>query len=614
MTAGRLERNLRIPTSQPGVTLAADGFFPAADRPVPVLLTLLPYRKDGPIGLAWTHGVMRWFAEHGYASLLVDMRGIGSSDGVQRAAFDPDEVDDALTAIEWAAGQEWCDGSVGMWGHSYGAVMTLRAASRAPEHLRAIIPIQGATRPGPEFAHPDGAAGFANLFQWSMGTLLCQLMPPTIDHLDQEEQNRWKRRLDDEPHFVDLFGHGPASPSWDDRAIDASRVSTPAMFVAGWRDLFLEATVAAFESARGPKHLLIGPWAHEMPHLAAAQPMDFLSVALRWWDRWLKGEPNGIDDEPPVTLFEQGAVPCWRRAGSWPVAGHELELEPESLLAAYRPDPTVGPLNGMWGTVAALPFALDQHDDDVRSATATTGPLEQDIHILGRPRVNLSFAGEARPERLCAGLTLVEPNGRSTLITAGTTVIDPHRDVHTIDLWPTAFAVPAGHRLRVVVSDSDFPRHRPVDRPAAFTVGHIGLVVPAAADGWGQPAELDPPPPMDPDLAGLLLAMEPTLDIRRDLLRQGVDVRWGSDMTVRDPAATHTLRMAQLAAAAVNTIDPASPSLSVDAAAEVAYEASDPVKVSLTGRLSMTGLRVDARVDVRGRTEFERTWELALGW
>lgn len=614
MKPGRLERNIRIPTPDPDITLAADGFFPTSDRPVPALVTVLPYRKDGPIGLAWTYGVMRWFAEKGFASLLVDMRGVGSSDGRQRPAFHQDEVDDALAAISWAADQEWCDGNIGMWGHSYGAVMTLRTARRAPEHLRAIIPVQGATRPGPEFAHPDGAPGFVNMFQWSMGTLLCQLMPPLIDGEDESEQRRWRRRLDDQPHFVDLFQHGPSSPAWAERAIDAAEVSVPSMFVAGWRDLFLDATVSAFEQAQGPKKLIIGPWGHEMPHLAAMQPIDFLSMALRWWNRWLKGEQNGIDDEAQVALFEQGAGSGWRTAESWPVSKQDLKLETPSFVATYHPDPTIGPPNGLWGTVAALPFALDQHDDDARSATATTTELETDLRIVGRPEITVTFIDGSRPETLCVSLTLVDPMGRSTLITAGTTVPAPDADQHAVVLWPTAFNVPIGHRLRLVLSDSDFPRHRPVTHPAPFALQDISVVVPIATDDWGETATFDPAPPMDPDLAALLLTMEPTLDIRRDLLRRGVEVRWGSDMTIRDPEATHTLRMAQLAAAAVNAMDPRSPSLSVQASAEVAYEAMRSVKVKISGRLSLTALTVDARIDVGDRKEFLRTWDLPLNF
>lgn len=98
-----------------GVRLAANLYRPAAAGPVPCLVNYLPYHKDGRGGL-WYDGVHRHFARRGYATLVVDFRGLGCSEGVNNAPFDSQEGRDGHDAVEWAAAQPWCDGGVGMWG------------------------------------------------------------------------------------------------------------------------------------------------------------------------------------------------------------------------------------------------------------------------------------------------------------------------------------------------------------------------------------------------------------------------------------------------------------------------------------------------------------------
>src|SRR5262245_35539643 len=115
-----VERDIRIPTRDRDIALSADIYRPSGAGPVPALVTVMPYRKDYVAGATY-EGPARWFAGHGYASVVVDLRGTGASDGVRRPEFDPGDGDDGVAAIEWAAAQPWCDGAVGGWGMSYAA-------------------------------------------------------------------------------------------------------------------------------------------------------------------------------------------------------------------------------------------------------------------------------------------------------------------------------------------------------------------------------------------------------------------------------------------------------------------------------------------------------------
>ena len=311
--AVRVERDVRIPTPDDAVTLSADLYRPETLDRVPALMMILPYRKDAFGG--GLDAEMRWFASRGYALILVDFRGTGSSDGMQRGPFDAREADDAIDAINWLESQPWCTGKIGMWGMSYGAIMTMRTASHQPANLTAIIALEGMLDPERDFVHPGGHMGcMGSLSMWGSQTLLNQLIPPLHKYASTPEQRRWRdRREQAEPWVVDFAKHPPGHPVWRARAIDASKITVPALCVSGWRDLFCDASIRAYEQMNGPKKLLAGPWMHTMPHGSLFDAIDFNPIALRWWDHWLKDIDTGVMTEPPVTMFVQGKKSEWRQ-------------------------------------------------------------------------------------------------------------------------------------------------------------------------------------------------------------------------------------------------------------------------------------------------------------
>ena len=133
--------NTEIPLSD-GTRLAARIWLPedAESNPVPAILEYLPYRKrDGTSERdALTHP---YYAGHGYASVRVDMRGSGESDGLLLDEYLKQEQDDALEVIAWIAAQPWCTGAVGMLGKSWGGISALQIAARRPPALRAVVTV-----------------------------------------------------------------------------------------------------------------------------------------------------------------------------------------------------------------------------------------------------------------------------------------------------------------------------------------------------------------------------------------------------------------------------------------------------------------------------------------
>ena len=165
----RIERNLLIPLSD-GVSLAADLHLPEGEGPFPTLVSYYPYRKDDFIGSFFEYP-QRYFAERGYANLLVDFRGLGGSEGVAWGFVDSRENRDGAEVVEWAARQSWCDGNLGMWGLSYGGVSSLKTATENPPHLRAIVPIQGLVDAYHEAIYPGGCMNCLGVF--GFGAPIC---------------------------------------------------------------------------------------------------------------------------------------------------------------------------------------------------------------------------------------------------------------------------------------------------------------------------------------------------------------------------------------------------------------------------------------------------------
>jgi putative CocE/NonD family hydrolase len=635
----RVERNVLIPMSD-GVSLAGDLFLPEAPGRYPVLVSFYPYHKDDVIGALFDHP-NRYFAARGYASLLVDLRGLGNSGGVVWDTRDHHEATDGAQIVEWAAVQDWCDGSVGMWGMSYGGVTALQTAALRPPHLKAIVSMNGSTDPYHESRLPGGCLSCLGVFgNWGPWMIAMSVLPPMYQDAEGRWYRLWRERLAtlQPPYIAPIQGHPTFDDYWRAKVIAVDQIEVPTYVMTAWLDQNPGAMTSAYERVGGPRKLLVGPWMHWMPDLAVFDRLDYLAEMTRWWGRWLRDEPTNIDREPPVTIFVQGAG--WRHQTAWPVPGstaRTLFLDTGGALAesepdrdgstTYRADPTVGVAAGLWdpaGTGLGLP--RDQSADDLRSVTFTSPPLPADLEITGTPEVTIEIALDEGPDaNLVVKLCDVGPTGASALITSGWSkasqrASDEHPEVppqglltpYTIRLTPTSYWIPAGHRVRLAVSCADFPRIWPTGTNPlirlAFGAGHRSVLVLPIVTGSGVPGPDLPRP--DPTVVRTPLDIEGTARYRveQDFASDNLVVTTGLSAALNTPDHDGRFAMDRTARASVGVARPDTARVEGEAILSAQTPTGSTVVAEGRSWVSLFGQRYSARVTVDGELMYEKHW------
>jgi putative CocE/NonD family hydrolase len=290
----------------------------------------------------------------------------------------------------------------------------------------------------------------------------------------------------------------------------------PALHIGGWYDIFLNGTIRNFNAMRAQgnpnQYLVIGPWSHTSfsPNVGDLDfglrsgaalidlQIDLVSLHLQFFDQFLKHSPNGFDQWPRVKYFMMGTN-VWRASDVWPPAtmrpeawylhsdGHastagdggllsrEIPTSEPADIYAYdplNPVPTVGGATLMHPALTA--GAFDQRPiearDDVLVYTST--PLEQPLALAGPVTATIYVATDGPDTDFVARLVDVYPDGRAMTLTDGVTRLRYRDGVGSpaglvesgrvyeisVDLWATAITFLPGHRIRLDVTSSNFPR------------------------------------------------------------------------------------------------------------------------------------------------------------
>jgi hypothetical protein len=498
---GMARREVLIPMPD-GVRLAADLFLPEGGgrgERFPVLLEYLPYRKDESRGR--NHPLYHYFVRRGYVVARVDIRGTGRSAGrLVEHEYTDREQEDGEAVIAWLARQPFANGNVGMFGISWGGFNAIHMAMRNPPALKAILAVAATDDLYQDDVHYID--GILHVDSWEMSQDLENARPGAPDFVIDEAF--FRDRFDTPPWMMTYKRQQRDGPFWDRTALKTryEAIRIPAFVIGGWYDGYRDSVPRMLERVRAPVKAIVGPWSHYFPHDAYPKPqIEWRHEAVRWFDRWLKGRDTGILDEPRFAVFVRRWHPPgpaldeapgeWRYEDGWPIArGRDwvLHPQPDRTLAAPAPAgathhlryvPTAGiEASGpvmWWGDVAP-----DQAPTDAFSLVYDTGPLAEDVEILGLPRARLNVASTAPRANWFVRLSDVAPDGTVTQV-AGAGFNGTHRGSArepedlvagrvfplTIEMHFTSWVFPKGHRIRLAVNNAQWPMFWPT--PHAMT-------------------------------------------------------------------------------------------------------------------------------------------------
>ena len=480
-----------IPMSD-DVRLAADIYWPAdyeQEKTYPVLLEYIPYRKDESRGR--NYPLYSYFLDHDYIVARVDMRGTGNSEGITIPyEYSDIELDDGEEVINWLSQQEWSTGSVGMFGISWGGFNSIQMAMRNPPALKAFVSLMATEYLYQEDVHYMD--GIMHTDSWMMGNDLYNVLPGAPDFKMDEE---WvKNRFNVKPSVYTYMRQQRDGAFWDRASAKGQyeKIRIPGYHIGGWYDGYRNSLPRMLENVEAPVKAMIGPWDHYFPNTAWPKPqIEWREEAVRWFDQWLKGEDTGILEEPDFLVYVRNYYPPdptidripghWRWEDKWPIdrienhtwyahTDHGLSNEPsENAIHTMVYKPSMGLEGGgrtmWWGDVTP-----DQRPMDEFSLVYDSETLDAPLEILGRPIAKLHVSASASRANWVVRISDVAPDGQVTQV-AGAAFNGTHRisarepsdivpgdefDLN-IDLHFTSWVFPKDHRIRIAISNAQWP-------------------------------------------------------------------------------------------------------------------------------------------------------------
>jgi putative CocE/NonD family hydrolase len=523
-----------------GARLSADLYQPTGGQVgerFPVLLEYLPYRKHEGRSRNWP--LYSYFVQRGYVIAAVDIRGTGNSEGrVVPHEYSDIEHADGEIVIDWLSKQPWSNGSVGMFGISWGGFNSIQMAARNIPALKAIVAIDATEDLYQDDVHYMD--GIMHLDSWEMSMDLDNARPGAPEY--RIDDDNFRNRFDTEPWTLAHKRQQRDGPYWDRASLRGryDEIRIPTFHIGGWYDGYRDSVARMLEHVKNaPVKAIVGAWHHTWPNEPYPGPgMEWRHEAIRWFDQFLKGEDTGILDEPRFAVFVrdwhapgprlENAPGKWRYEDGWPIARMRERIlypQPDHTLASGKPAATEHQLGYVpsagfeaggpvmwWGDVAH-----DQRGTDAFSLVYDSGPLEADLEIMGFPRAILTVAANATRANWIARLSDVAPDGTVTQVT-GAAMNGTHRDSARnpraivpgepfeldIEMHFTSWVFPKGHRIRLAVNNAMWPMLWPTPdlMTTQLQLGTSRLALPVV------PFEPRPvpdflPPAKDPVFAGV---------------------------------------------------------------------------------------------------------------
>lgn len=524
---------------------------PVADKKFPVLLTQTPYGKAA--GSSSGTSENPYLVERGYIEVVADVRGHGNSQG-QAYAFDPPEINDGVQLVKWAAQLPGSSGKVGLFGESYLGINQLLTAEHVGRHspLKAIFPRVAANSSYRDLAF---MGGIPNTFGSSLGVQIPAdgTEQPVTDY-SGDAGDTANTELQHSGGWTNFAGTQAAIQSGSPTSVGyysqywlARDPSTnlakivendiPTFLQGGWFDLFqrgetlnyaglqnayahrsVNAPMVPGQKVSGKFQLLQGPWYHTSNASGgeAGSDVDIDALQLRWFDRWLKGDRNGIDQtKKPLHAWENTAG-RWVDTDVWPMTDRAttfyLNAGPsnsgavstnDGTLTAAKPATATGADTVTWfdgsapcstgepALVAQMRCASDDRAQQVGPHAATYTVDAGGKTLAGATDATIYLTSTTPDAQLHATIEDVAPDGTSVPVTLGALLgsmrrvdrsqswydrtgklVTPYhpftafssaplaRGVVTrldIELFGTVWHFARGHKLRLTITTSDQP-------------------------------------------------------------------------------------------------------------------------------------------------------------
>src|SRR5579875_428120 len=499
-----VRRDLVVPMPD-GVALLGDHYRPTGadyppEKPLPVVLIRSPYGRANLFASVFVLPLAR----RGFQVFIQSTRGTFGSGGLFRPFLT--EREDGLATVAWLRTQPWCDGTVATTGGSYLGHTQWAIAPYVDPPLRSVSLHVTAARISAAF-YRSGAPGLQNALAWTSGVGTQErkgsLPPGAPNPRRQARLNRAFRKVPLQAADVDVTGApvpfwrdftahaGPADEFWSVANHDQADLAKlpPVSMVTGWWDLFLPDQLQdylAIRAAGVQARISIGPWLHGDPGEVRATVTDDLA----WLDHQLNDGPP--PEGAPVRLFRQN-VGDWLEYKEWPppdAVATAFHLRASGALTSgalsqdaeaadvppaefvYNPaDPTPsvgGPLLLQQPAQQVDNTALEARPDVL---TWTGEPLPADVDLVGPVSARIHVRTSLEYADLFVRVCDVDTQGISRNVVDGIRRLSPDTvpapDVRRgedgvlavdLELFPTAYRIPAGHRIRVQVSGGAFPR------------------------------------------------------------------------------------------------------------------------------------------------------------
>jgi len=498
-----------------GIHISADIYLPDTQGSYPTIVIGTPYDNTMKSHV----DMATFFVSNGYAFLVYDVRGRYDSEGEFYPFFN--EGPDGYDLIEWTADQPWCNGRIGMMGGSYRGWIQWATAKEQPPHLVTIVPTATGGNWMREFPFFNGIPclwmfGWLNFVgsrtnQNQSGTTVdWTRVYNTLPIKDLPEA--LGRQL---PVWKEWMSHPDIDDFWKSIIFtpqDFQKISLPILHITGYYDGDQPGAMYYYEGAvkhganPDQQYLIIGPWDHagtRFPkrHLGGVDftneaLMEMKYVHLAWFDRWLKEKRSSIENWPKTKYYLMNKNKWMETKEHWPLEPERKPLylssrgKANTLLGdgklvenpcedaedvyVYNPENPSQPASefDFYGVGAEIPLDkryLLRRDDHL---VYTSEVLQTPVKVVGSPVAELYISSDCPDTDFFVDLMDVHPDGRSILVSEGLIraryrnglekqeLLEPGKIYKiTVPMSHTGIEFSPGHRIRLSVTSSKFPRY-----------------------------------------------------------------------------------------------------------------------------------------------------------